>query len=226
MSNVSSYNGPLQFCPGFAKMKEAYAQTTSLLMGAGTSSLPLTDSGVADKNFMGWWVKSTASSGTTRGEYFRLYLTGGAGGEALRVFTTVSSDTPADTVNGSHTTLSFGATTGNVTGLATAGRFTLQVPNRALAGTTAAVKAELYAEGTSSSNSGTMSFIRATLGGNATGAAAIEDTAYLVTVTGGSNASGNVVGSLAGNEPTWASHTGLIRVNLNGTVAYLVAVTL
>jgi hypothetical protein len=112
--------------------------------------------------------------------YLRLYLTGGAGGEALRAFCTVSSNTPADTVNGAHISLSFGATIGNVTGLGTAVRATLHVPNRALTGNCAAIQAELYADGASSANGGVLSFVRFSLGGNATGITALTQHASCV----------------------------------------------
>ena len=224
-TNFLSIVPPNQFDYGWKKMQND-TSNTALMIGAGTTGTPVEAGTIADKNFIGWWLKTTATSGTTRGMYLRLYLNSGAGGEAARLFTTVSSDTPADTVNGAHVSLSFGASAGNVTGLGTALRATLHVPNRALTGTTAAVKAELTADGASSSNSGLMGFFRATLGGNATGAATVEDTANLLVFSGGTNASGNVVGALNGNEPTWTSKTGLIRVNLNGVTAYLVAVTL
>jgi len=199
---------------------------TSLRVGyPGTSSSNFS-SATADINFSQLYVTSSATSGTTRANYTRLYLTGGAGGEAIRAFTTVSNDTPADTVNGAHISLNFGASAGNVTDLGTAVRATLHVPNRSLTGTCAGLQAELYADGSSSAVGGTLSLLRLVVDGDSTGKAAIEDGAALLHVDCGSNASGNIVGALNGNEPTWASHTGLIRVNLNGTTAYLVCVTL
>lgn len=199
--------------------------SNAILMGIGTSTAQPASSAV-DRNWLSFYLKSNAASGTSRGMYLRLYIPDGAGGEAARIFTTVSSNTPADTVNGAHISLSFGSSAGNVTGLGTASRNTLHVPNRSLGGTTTAIQAELYADGASSANGGTISFLRAVLDGNATGLAAVEDTAHLIHVAGGTNASGNVVGALNGNEPTWTGKTGLIRVNLNGTTAYLVAITL
>ena len=61
---------------------------------------------------------------------------------------------------------------------------------------------------------------------NATGAAAVEDTAALIQVDGGTNASGNVVGALNGNEPTWTGKTSLIRCRFNGQTVYLVGIQL
>lgn len=196
--------------------------TNAVILGTGTNSAPETSS-AASPNFLDFRVKNTAASGTARGLYLREYLSGGAGGEAIRAFTTVENNAPVDTVNGAHNSLSFGASAGNVTGLGTGSRNTLHVPNRSLGGTTTAVMAELYADGSSSALGGVTSALRAAFGGDATGAAAIEDSAYLLEIVGGSNASGNMVGA-AGNEPTWTSKTHLIRVLLNGTVAYLVAV--
>jgi hypothetical protein len=147
-------------------------QHDGLILGSGKST-SYKSSSVANKNFISFYLGSAAVSGTSRGMYLRLYLTGGAGGEAARIYTTVSHDAPADTVNGAHISLSFGATAGNVTGLGTAVRATLHVPNRALTGNCAAVQAELYADGASSANGGVLSFVRFSLGGNATGITAL-----------------------------------------------------
>jgi hypothetical protein len=189
--------------------------------GAGTSSS--TYSTATAGNFQSYYQTCTAASGTVRGIYNRIYLTGGAGGEAARLYTTVSSDTPADTVNGAHCSLSFGSSAGNITGAGNAVRATLHVPSRSLTGTTSAVNAELYADGASSTSGGLMGCIRATLGGNATGAALLDDTANLIVLDGGANGSGNIC-SAAGNEPTWTSATHKIRCSVNGTTMYLVAV--
>jgi hypothetical protein len=195
----------------------------AILHGGGTESYPLVYS-TADKKFISYYLTSSATSGTSRGLYVRLNLTANAGGEAARLFTVNSSNTPADTVNGAHISLQFGASTGNVTGQSSAARMTLMVPDRTLNGTNAAAQLDLFADGTSSTGTN-LSFIRATLVGNGTGAAAIEDAAYFLNLDGGSNASGNIVGA-QGNEPTWASHTFLIRCLINGAVLYLVAISL
>lgn len=196
--------------------------TSALLIGGGTSSSTLVCS-TSDKNFFGYWLTSSATSGTSRGEYIRLYLTGGAGGEAIRAYTTNSSNTPADTVNGAHISLSHGASAGNVTGEAQAVRATYHVPHRNLTGTNAAVKGELWADGTNSNSTGTTSAFRATLGGDATGIGKLDDTAFLLVLDGNTIGSGNIVSDV-GNEPTWASATHKVRVKLGGTTMYLVAV--
>jgi hypothetical protein len=155
--------------------------------GVGTSSTPYLDTvapSTADLNFEGVWVKSTAATGTTRGQYWRLYLTGGAGGECIRAFTTIENDTPADTVNGAHISLNFGSSDGNVTGLGTAVRGTLHIPDRSLGGTTTAIQAELWADGSSSALGGTTSFIRCVAGGDQTGIDEIDDDGFFFEATG------------------------------------------
>jgi hypothetical protein len=163
------------------------AASAGVLHGGGTAVNPNTSALAA--NFMSYYNQSTAATGTARGLYNRLFLSGGAGGEAVRAYTTVSNNAPADTVNGAHISLDFGAAAGNVTGLGTASRNTLHVPNRALNGTTSVVMSELWADGASSTSGGQMSLFSASVGGNATGKALIESTAYFLnmTLTGGSD---------------------------------------
>lgn len=172
----------------------SYPRTTAHLLGCGDSTTPYTDvnTGIADKNFMGFWVKSTATSGTTRGNYTRLYLSSGAGGEAGRFYTTVENAAPADTCNGIHSSISFGASAGNITGLATATRSTFHVPNRSLTGTTAAIQAELYSDGASSAIGGTTSMIRLVNDGNASGIAEVDSNAHFAELSGFTAGSGKL----------------------------------
>ena len=128
----------------------------------------------------------------------------------MRAFCTVSSNTPADTVNGAHISLNFGSSAGNVTGLGTALRATVHVPNRSLGGTGAALQAELYSDGASSTIGGKWACVRLVNDGNATGIAAVDDTGHAFSFAGFTGGSGNVL-SAAGNEPTWASATVKVR---------------
>lgn len=200
----------------------AGAPAQGLLGGVGTNADPATTA-VADKCFLDFRLQTSATGGTARGIYCKLITTGTSGGEAVRAFLECNSNTPADTVNGAHITLQYGAVAGNCTGLATAARCTLMVPSRSLTGTTAAVMAELWADGASSTSGGRMSFLRACIGGNATGAALLDDTAFLLELAGGVNGSGNIC-SAVGNEPTWSTATHKIRVCINDVTMYLVAV--
>lgn len=197
-------------------LKGIGSATAALLLGSGTSSNPETSS-AADKNFLGFWVSNSAASGTTRGMYLRLYLTGGAGGEALRAFNTVSNNAPVDTVNGAHISLNFGASAGNVTGLGTALRATLHVPDRSLGGTTAAVQAELYTDGASAALGGVTSFLRAVADG--AGKAAIDTSGYLFEIAGLTPATGKLCYIHTGTAP--ANTNGSLRIRIGSTSYYI-----
>ena len=103
--------------------------TAALAFGGGTSAAPLTTS-TADKNFIGYWTESTATSGDSRGAYLRHYFSGAGGsGEALRAFGTVNNVTAATggTVNGAHISLSISGASGAVSGAGNALRATLGI---------------------------------------------------------------------------------------------------
>jgi len=186
--------------------------TDVVLMGSGTAASPTTDS-ATDPKFMSFYVKSSFAGGTARGIYLRLYLTANAGGEAGRFYTTNSSNTPADTVNGVHCSLDFGASAGNVTGQGSAGRFTLSVPaSRTLGGTCAAIQADLDID-TSGALSNT-SFIRCTAMG--AGKAAVDDSGYFFSVDGLTANTGKMLRAAAPD-----TLYGSLRVKVNGTAYYL-----
>ena len=187
----------------------------SLIFQGGSSSAPQTSS-AASYNFAGVWTESTDATGSDqRGIYWRHYLAGaGASGEAGRFFTTVTG-AGANAAHGAHISCSFSGS-GTLTGEAAAVRATGHVPNAALGGTFASVYAELWADGASSSIGGNASFLRCVLGGNGTGAAAIEDSAALIRLEGGSIASGNLA---AAKTAAAVSHT--LRINIYGTTYYL-----
>ena len=101
--------------------------SAALAIGGGTSSTPLSTSS-ADKNFIGYWVESTATSGDFRGMYIRAYFSGaGVSGEALRAYGTVNNVTAATggTVNGAHISLNVTGASGKISGSANALRVTL-----------------------------------------------------------------------------------------------------
>lgn len=189
--------------------------SNALLAGIGTSTVQ-PESAEANKNWLSFFVKSTATSGTSRGMYLRLYLPSNAGGEALRAFTTVSSNTPADTVNGAHISLSFGASAGNVTGESQALRSTFHLGNRTMTGANAAIKAELWADGSSSDINGTTSFLRFSAGGNATGVAKIDTSGYFFAIDGLTASSGKLF-RVAAPSTLAAS----LRVLIGATAYYL-----
>jgi hypothetical protein len=76
--------------------------STALYLGAGNSTTALSTS-TADKNFVGLFTKSTATSGDSRGIYAKHYVEGaGGGGEALRAYTMVTA--AAAQAHGAHIT--------------------------------------------------------------------------------------------------------------------------
>jgi hypothetical protein len=195
------------------KLNNGDTANSALRLGAGNSNEPET-TGSADSNFIDYRLKSTAASGTNRGMYIRQYLTGGAGGEAARIYNTVSSNTPADTINGAHISQDFGSTAGNVTGEGQAVRATLMVPNRTLGGTCAAVKAELWADG-ASSDASNVAFIRCTLAGNSTGVTTLDTSAKFMTIDGvGAAGAGKIL-----QANTAGASTNILKISVDG-VAY------
>jgi hypothetical protein len=199
--------------------------STAEVLGMGVAATPFTMTTTGDLNAFSFYLTCPATSGTTRGLYLRLYLTAGAGGEAARIFTTVSDDTPADTVNGAHISLSFGATTGNVTGLGTAVRATLHVPSRSLTGTCAAIQAEIYGDGDGGLVGGTLSFARFCLDGDSTFAAAFMDNGYAMHFAGLTAGAAHMfrTGLTANN--SLALMTAAMKINIDGVAYYIPLLT-
>lgn len=102
------------------------AVTAALLHGCGTTTTPASTS-TANKNFLGYWTETTASSGDCRGMYLRTYFGGAGSGEASRIYATINYAGAAavgGTINGEHVTLSINSGS-TVSGQASAARFTL-----------------------------------------------------------------------------------------------------
>jgi hypothetical protein len=169
------------------------ADTVALLMGMGTSTTPAATS-TADKNFLGFWTKSTATSGDSRGFYCRHYLAGaGISGEAARIYATVS-DVAATDARGAHITLDFGST-GTVTGSGQALTTTLMIPDTTpLTGTLSCITAEIYSMGSTSDPAGaSLSFMRFAVNGDTTGDDDVITDAYVFDWSNlGASASGSL----------------------------------
>jgi hypothetical protein len=103
------------------------ADTAALIAGAGTSTTPIATA-TADKNFVGLWSSSSATTGDSRGVYIRHYLTSTGSGEALRVYgsATVAGCAAGGTANGMHCSFSEGASA-TIAGQSSAARFTYDV---------------------------------------------------------------------------------------------------
>lgn len=117
--------------------------TAALVLGCGTSASP-ESTAVADKNFVGVWTKSTATSGTSRNTYLRHFIAGAGGeGETLRAWTTINGVVAAGGVHGAHCTASMDAT-GSSSGLVAGVRATLDAATatRTLTGTLCALQVD------------------------------------------------------------------------------------
>lgn len=198
------------------KNKNGADPANALLHGIGTSADPGLTS-TADKSFMEYRCKTSATSGDNRMLYMRYEISSTGGGECLRAFTKLTG--AVGTTRGSHISLDIG-TGGSASGLGVGVDSQLLVLNAALTGGTyAALNSEIYSAGSSTDVSGVteISLHRFVLGGDSTGAANVDDNAFLLTLTGGSIASGNIVE--ASTTETNYSHSA--RCKLNGTTVYL-----
>jgi len=202
--------------------------TTSINVGSKTVSLfkPILPSWIGTEaepqtsvfatNRQQWYIRNAAATGTIRSFYNRLYLSGGAGGEALRCYTIVEHAAPVDTCNGAHISLNFGASAGNITGLGTALRATLHCAARAIGGTTAAIQAELYGEA-SGSVGGNMTLIRAVIdGSDGTAKANLETNATLLSVVCTAD-----TGKLVEVGTGMGTVEGTLKIRVNGALKYL-----
>lgn len=187
----------------------------------GTSAAPETID-TAGTKFISIYTDCGATSDDSRGMYLRHYITGaGGGGEAGRIFTTVSNVAGA-TAHGAHISLSFGAS-GTVTGLGVAVRGTLQIPNTGTqAGTLAALQAEIWSDGSTSDSAGCqLSSIRFVNGGDSTGMADVDDDCAALDFSGFTVADGNMIATKAAG--TCPNVTKSIRIRIAGTAYYLYA---
>lgn len=136
---------------------------TALFGGKGSTSAPVTDAAVADRNFVGLWTKTTAASGDNRAMYWRHYFAGATGGEVARLFATISSTTSTTgTVNGVHAsaTIASGGTVSS--GAMNAIRATIGAAAGAtIGGTSAAIQVDSDIDN-SLTTPATWSFIRVT----------------------------------------------------------------
>lgn len=189
----------------------------ALVMGIGNSTARAVTS-QGNKNFLSFYFENDGSTDSNRGQYLRLYLSGtDGGGEALRAFTTINN-VVGSTAHGAHISLNF-ADTGKVSGLGVAARATLHIPNDGtMAGTMAAIQAEIWSDGSLSDPVGAteLSFIRVVAGGDADGIADVEDDAFLFSLQGFTEGEGNLVRVAA---PTTLAAS--LKVKVGSTTYYL-----
>lgn len=115
------------------------ADATALFFGFGTTSARTQMGTSANKNALGLFFESKATSGDSRGINLRLYFSGaGVSGEALRAYGIVNGVTAATggTVNGAHISLGVTGAAGAVSGAGNALRATLSFGSGVNAGGT------------------------------------------------------------------------------------------
>ena len=180
----------------------------------GSTTAPITTD-IASAKFMGFYVSNSATSGTSVGHYMRLYVTGTAGSGVAGRFYVDLTGVAGATAHGIQATCGTGESTtaGSCSGLGTGVYANIYVANATLArGTYAAVNAEIYTAGSSSSlATTTTSLVR--LVNNGAGAADVDTYANIFEVVGftsgagaayydkGSAATGTLQGSLKVKTP-------------------------
>jgi len=197
------------------------AAANALLMGIGTSADPATTA-TANKSFMEFRCESTATSGDSRALYIRFALNGaGVSGESIRSFSKVTA--AATNVRGAHISLDVG-TGGSVSGLGVGVDSQIMVLDAALTGGTYTVgNFEIYSNGSSTDVGAVteLSFLRCIAGGNATGAATVDDKVFFASFSGVAAGSGNMIDT---DIATHTAYAGL-RINVAGTTKYLAVVS-
>lgn len=195
------------------------ASASGLLMGVGTTANPAATS-AADNMFAEFRTKSTATSGDSRGLYWRHELAGvGVSGESIRAFTKVSA--AAATARGAHLSIDLAAA-GTVSGFGAGVDAQVLLGAATYSSTLAAVNAEIYAgDATSDIGVGTTSVFRVSVGGDGTGVGNILDNLAFISFT---NAAGN--GDLVDSAITALTGKAGLRVYVNGSLyGYIPIVT-
>lgn len=199
---------------------------SGLLIGGGTSAAPVTTS-VADAKFVEVRAETTATSGDNRLAYLRYSLNGGGGGEALRAFTVVDSN--VGTAHGAHLSLIFDNTAGGseTSGLGAAVRGTTHIPNVASWAPTGSVYSgmfEIYSDGSASDPAGLteLALLCLSNSGNATGAADVDDDAFVFSLQGFTAGAGHAVDSTSLAELPAGSIA--LRIKVGSATYYIPAV--
>ena len=165
------------------------ASASGLLMGVGTSVAPATTA-VADSIFAEFRTKSTATSGDSRGIYWRHELGGsGAGGEAARIFAKVTA--AATTGRGAHISLDLDAA-GSLSGFGAGVDAQLMLGGAAYDDDITVQNLEIYANA-SATVTGRTSFLRPVIQGDSTAVANVNANAFFIDL---SNVTASAVGLL------------------------------
>ena len=195
------------------------AAANAILMGRGTSAKPALTS-VANKCFLEFRTKSSATSGDSRGYYHRHEIGGaGGGGEALRAFAKVTA--AATTCRGAHISVDMHAD-GSCSGFGAGVDAQVLFGAAAYGNTLTALNAELYgSEGATISVAGSASFLRCVIGGDSTAIASISSNAAFLSFA---NAAGS--GKIVDSDITALTGKAGLRVYVNGALyGYIPIVT-
>lgn len=195
------------------------ASASWLLMWVGTTANPAATA-AAGNMFAEFRTKSTATSGDSRGLYWRHELAGaGVSGESLRSFTKVSA--AAATARGAHFSIDL-ADAGTVSGFGAGVDAQVMLGNTSYSSKLTALNAEIYASGSSSAIAGqNASFLRCVVGGDGTG---VADVAGKVSFVDFGNAAGSA-GVLDTDITALTGKAGL-KVTVNGVLyGYIPIVT-
>lgn len=203
------------------------SETGGAVLKFGTSSAPVT-ADVADLSFIKGYFDNGATSGDNRGLYFKLDLTGsGTGsGEAGRFYTDVKANIAG--AHGVHASLGFLATAGSseTSGLGAAVRGTLHIPNVASwapTGTLAAGMFEVYNDGANSDPAGLteLSVLRLCNSGNATGAADVDDDAFLLSLQGWTAGAAKMFATGLTAATVYGNLTASLKIKVGSTTYYI-----
>lgn len=168
-------------------------------MGVGTSNSPAT-SAAADAIFAEFRTENTATSGDSRGLYWRHEIAGAAGGgEAVRAFSKITA--AAATARGAHISLDLDAA-GSVSGFGAGIDAQLMLGGAAYDDDITVQNLEIYANA-SASVTGRTSFIRPVIQGDVTAVADVNANAFFIDFS-------NVT----------ASATGLIDTDITALTGY------
>jgi hypothetical protein len=168
-------------------------------MGVGTTANPAASS-TAGAIFAEFRTKSTATSGDSRGLYWRHDVNGaGGGGECVRAFSKVTA--AASTVRGAHISLDLDAA-GSVSGFGAGVDAQLMLGGAAYDDDITVMNLEVYANA-SASVTGRTSFLRPVIQGDATAVADVNANAFFIDFS-------NVT----------ASATGLIDTDITALTGY------
>lgn len=185
---------------------------TGSFIQIGTSASPIAHN-TADAMGTKMYISSSATSGTTYGNYIRVDSTG-AGSEAIATRgKTLLKAAGIGNAHGAHDTLELDTSAGAVTGLGTGHRANIVVANRAVAtGTYYGAMAEIYPLGSSAALPASSN---ACLGINAQPGTAMDSVVNAISFSG-TDGSGKMIRTAA---PTTLS--GSIRILVNGVARYL-----